>query len=231
MNPGSSCRGALRALRFLESDGLHRSPDFGPAGLRPPRGFGPQAGAQSAPLPSALVPAPGGPGSDARGITTTYSYDALDRLTSKSYSNGDTTVNYYYDQTSYNRPTITNGKGPRTNMRIFRGTRSHRMDDTGGDGGDAGDGDQGGPGENPTACLNCDMCKTKCYLLHDAGLATCATAYALCDAAAELAGLDGPGLLACHLLYDKCKSNVQKGFDSCMALCNSSADCIACEAG
>ena len=53
---------------------------------------------------------------DARGITTTYTYDNLDRLTSKSYSNGDPTVTYYYDQTSYNGLTISNGKGQRTGM-------------------------------------------------------------------------------------------------------------------
>jgi RHS repeat-associated protein len=53
---------------------------------------------------------------DARGITTTYTYDALDRLTGKSYSNGDPSVTYYYDQTSYNGLTITNGKGRRTGM-------------------------------------------------------------------------------------------------------------------
>jgi len=29
---------------------------------------------------------------DARSITTTYSYDALDRLTGKSYSSGDASV-------------------------------------------------------------------------------------------------------------------------------------------
>jgi RHS repeat-associated protein len=40
----------------------------------------------------------------------------MDRLTGKSYSNGDTTVNYYYDQTSYNGHTISNGKGQRTGM-------------------------------------------------------------------------------------------------------------------
>jgi RHS repeat-associated protein len=53
---------------------------------------------------------------DARGITTTYTYDALDRLTGKSYSNGDASVTYYYDQTSYNGLTISNGKGQRTGM-------------------------------------------------------------------------------------------------------------------
>ncbi|MFZ0856657.1 MAG: RHS repeat-associated core domain-containing protein [Candidatus Acidiferrales bacterium] len=35
---------------------------------------------------------------DARGITTTYTYDALNRLKSKSYSNGQGSVTYAYDQ-------------------------------------------------------------------------------------------------------------------------------------
>ncbi len=46
---------------------------------------------------------------DARGITTTYVYDAADRVTGKSYSNGDASVSYYYDQTSYNGLTTSNG--------------------------------------------------------------------------------------------------------------------------
>lgn len=55
---------------------------------------------------------------DARGTTSkiVYAYDALNRLTSKTYSDGTTTVNYSYDQTSYNGLTITNGKGRRTGM-------------------------------------------------------------------------------------------------------------------
>lgn len=53
---------------------------------------------------------------DARGITTTYTYDALNRMTGKSYSNGDPSVSYFYDQTSYNGLTISNGKGRRTGM-------------------------------------------------------------------------------------------------------------------
>jgi len=35
---------------------------------------------------------------DARGITTTYTYDALSRLTGKTYSNGQGAVTYQYDQ-------------------------------------------------------------------------------------------------------------------------------------
>jgi RHS repeat-associated protein len=49
-------------------------------------------------------------------VTTTYTYDALNRLTGKSYSNGDAAVSYSYDQTSYNGLTITNGQGRRTGM-------------------------------------------------------------------------------------------------------------------
>jgi RHS repeat-associated protein len=53
---------------------------------------------------------------DARSVTTTYAYDALNRLTGKSYSNGDPSVSYFYDQTGYNGLTISNGKGRRTGM-------------------------------------------------------------------------------------------------------------------
>ncbi len=37
---------------------------------------------------------------DARSITTTYGYDALNRLTSSTYSNGDPSVSTTYDQTN-----------------------------------------------------------------------------------------------------------------------------------
>jgi RHS repeat-associated protein len=53
---------------------------------------------------------------DERGVTTTYSYDNLNRLTGISYSNGDPSIYYSYDQTSYNGLTISNGKGRRTGM-------------------------------------------------------------------------------------------------------------------
>jgi len=53
---------------------------------------------------------------DARGITTTSGYDVLNRLTSKSYSDGTATASYFYDQSSYNGLGITNGKGRRTGM-------------------------------------------------------------------------------------------------------------------
>lgn len=54
---------------------------------------------------------------DGRGDTITYSYnDPLNRLTGKTYSNGDQAVAYSYDQGSYNGLTITNGRGRRTGM-------------------------------------------------------------------------------------------------------------------
>ena len=56
---------------------------------------------------------------DARNVVTTYSYDALNRLTAKTYTAttpATPAVSYYYDQPSYNGLTITNGKGRRTGM-------------------------------------------------------------------------------------------------------------------
>lgn len=53
---------------------------------------------------------------DARSITITYAYDALSRLTSKTYSDTTPSVTYSYDQTLFNGLTITNGKGRRTGM-------------------------------------------------------------------------------------------------------------------
>lgn len=53
---------------------------------------------------------------DGRGVTTTYSYDVLNRLIGKTYSDGTAAVSYFYDQTSYNGLTISNGKGRRTGM-------------------------------------------------------------------------------------------------------------------
>lgn len=53
---------------------------------------------------------------DARNITTTYSYDALNRLTGKTYTDTTPSASYSYDQTNYNGLSITNGKGRRTGM-------------------------------------------------------------------------------------------------------------------
>ncbi|MCI0535403.1 MAG: hypothetical protein L0Z50_09245 [Verrucomicrobiales bacterium] len=41
---------------------------------------------------------------DARSITTTHAYDALHRLTQKSYSNGDPPANYHYDWSLWGYP-------------------------------------------------------------------------------------------------------------------------------
>lgn len=53
---------------------------------------------------------------DARGVRTCFAYDSIHRLTQKSYSDGTATANYYYDQSSYNGLTISDGKGERTGM-------------------------------------------------------------------------------------------------------------------
>src|SRR5204863_5648807 len=73
---------------------------------------------------------------DARGITTNYSptaspIDALHRITQKTYSNGDPSVSYFYDQTSYNGLTITNGKGRRTGMSDTSGQTAWSYDSMG----------------------------------------------------------------------------------------------------
>lgn len=48
---------------------------------------------------------------DARGITTTYSYDALGRLTQKAYSDGSPTIGWQYDQASVWGISLSNTKG------------------------------------------------------------------------------------------------------------------------
>jgi RHS repeat-associated protein len=64
-------------------------------------------------------------------VTTTYTYDALNRLTGKTYSNGDPAVSYFYDQTSYNGLTITNEKGRRTGMSDASGQTAWSYDAAG----------------------------------------------------------------------------------------------------
>lgn len=84
----------------------------------------PEAGSTTYSYTNNGNPCSGDPGlpcsrTDARAVTTTYSYDALNRLTGKSYSQttpATPAVTFYYDQTAYNGLTIANGKGRRTGM-------------------------------------------------------------------------------------------------------------------
>jgi len=64
-------------------------------------------------------------------VTTTYGYDALHRLTGKTYSNGDPAVSYFYDQSSYNGLSITNGKERRTGMSDTSGATAWSYDSMG----------------------------------------------------------------------------------------------------
>jgi RHS repeat-associated protein len=71
---------------------------------------------------------------DAKNITTTYTYDALNRLLSKSYNDSNPTtasVTYSYDQATYNGLTITNGKGRQTGMSDGSGQTAWSYDPVG----------------------------------------------------------------------------------------------------
>jgi RHS repeat-associated protein len=66
---------------------------------------------------------------DARGITTTYSYDALNRLSGKSYSNNNPTATAYtYDQTSCLGLSACYNKGRRTTMTDASGSTEWAYD-------------------------------------------------------------------------------------------------------
>jgi RHS repeat-associated protein len=67
---------------------------------------------------------------DARNVNTTYAYDALNRL-EVIYFDGTPTMAYYYDQTSFNGLTITNGKGRRTGMSDESGATAWSYDPAG----------------------------------------------------------------------------------------------------
>jgi len=64
-------------------------------------------------------------------VTTTYTYDVLNRLTSESYSDGTATVTYYYDQTTFNGLTINGGLGRRTGMSDGSGLSAWNYDPLG----------------------------------------------------------------------------------------------------
>ncbi len=68
---------------------------------------------------------------DARAITATYGYDALNRPTSTSYSDTTPAVSFFYDQTTYNGLTITNGLGRRTGMSDGSGSTAWSYDPAG----------------------------------------------------------------------------------------------------
>src|SRR5690348_15858613 len=69
---------------------------------------------------------------DAKSVTTTYGFDTLNRLTSKTYNDNTTpAVTYSYDQTTYNGLTITNGKGRRTGMSDGYGQTAWSFDQVG----------------------------------------------------------------------------------------------------
>ncbi len=63
---------------------------------------------------------------DARGITTTYNYDGMNRLISKTYSDSTPTVNFYYDESSVTVAgtvyTLTNTKGRLSHTSAASGT-------------------------------------------------------------------------------------------------------------
>ncbi|HEU5413491.1 MAG TPA: RHS repeat-associated core domain-containing protein [Candidatus Angelobacter sp.] len=65
---------------------------------------------------------------DARSITKTFTYDPLNRLTGKTYSDNTPAVSYLYDQTSFNGLTIFNSNGLRTGMSDGSGSTAWSYD-------------------------------------------------------------------------------------------------------
>src|SRR4051812_3793399 len=68
---------------------------------------------------------------DARSTTITFAYDALNRMTGKTYSDTTPAVTYSYDQTSFNGLTIANGNGVRTGMTDGSGSTAWAFDSMG----------------------------------------------------------------------------------------------------
>ena len=68
---------------------------------------------------------------DGRNITTTYTYDLLNRLTGMTYTDTTPSVSYFYDQTTYNGLTISNGLGRRTGMSDASGATAWSYDANG----------------------------------------------------------------------------------------------------
>jgi len=65
---------------------------------------------------------------DARGITTTLAYDALNRLTGKTYSNGDPSVVYRYDESACLGAGACSNIGRRTSMSDAGGSEAWSYD-------------------------------------------------------------------------------------------------------
>lgn len=70
---------------------------------------------------------------DGRGITVAYNRDALHRVTSKSYSNGEQSILYCYDnvQSACGTPSVSNGIARRTGMNDLSGTTAWSYDSMG----------------------------------------------------------------------------------------------------
>jgi YD repeat-containing protein len=68
---------------------------------------------------------------DARAVTITYSYDTLDRLTGRTYSNGDPAVGYTYDQAACLGQSSCYNVGRRTGMTDAGGSESLSYDKMG----------------------------------------------------------------------------------------------------
>jgi RHS repeat-associated protein len=81
-------------------------------------------------LQTRIAPAPNQASCTSK-VTTTYSHDSLNRFTGKTYSDTTPAVTYFYDQTTYNGLTITNGKGRRTGMSDSSGTTAWSYDSAG----------------------------------------------------------------------------------------------------
>jgi RHS repeat-associated protein len=69
--------------------------------------------------------------SDARGVTITYAWDALNRMLSRTYSNGDPTVTYTYDQATCVVVPSCYNIGRRTKMTDGAGSESWAYDKMG----------------------------------------------------------------------------------------------------
>jgi hypothetical protein len=67
----------------------------------------------------------------AHGITTTFAYDALNRLMGKTYSDSTPAVGYSYGQSRYNGLTITNGIGRRAGISDAAGAEAWSYDPMG----------------------------------------------------------------------------------------------------